>query len=327
MTKRIAVLGTGSVGMKHIEALHQLGCTPIAVPIRPDRVANLRAMGYMAVRTLHDAVSQGAEGAVIATDTKRHPVDCRMALNLGLHVLVEKPIAATSLEAEDLPLIAKSKNLRLAVAFCLRFDPGLKEIPLHLPDLGTPLAINIECRSFLPDWRPTRDYRSSYSARRDEGGVLLDLIHEIDYSLWLFGLPRSVFGMMRNTGILQIEAEEVVQATWQAPNGAFVSIGLDYLSRSRQRHITVQGDIGRLEFDFLSGQFSIKRSDSTNVERQFPRDPKRLYAEQMADFIHSIDFADAPSLLPTGADALIAQIVCDAIRQSALSGQVVTITL
>lgn len=313
--------------MKHLEALQSLGCTPIAVPARSERIPELRSMGFLAVQTLHDAALIGAEAVIIATDTKRHPDDCRTALNLGLHVLVEKPIAASVVEAQDLPLLAKSKNLRLAVAFCLRFDPGLEEVRSRLAELGAPLAVTIECRSFLPSWRPNRDYRLSYSARRNEGGVLLDLIHEIDYSVWLFGVPELVFGMMRNTGTLKIETEDIVQAVWRVANGTYVSVGLDYLSRLRQRHMSVQWDTCRLEFDFLSGHLSIQRSDSNNLDKQFPRNTKQLYVEQTQHFLHLIESDITLPLLPTDADTLIAQSVCDAIRRSAQSGDSVRINL
>ena len=58
-------------------------------------------------------------------------------------------------------------------------------------------AVRVECQSWLPYWRPERDYRESYSARADEGGVLRDLVHELDYAIWAFGgpvgrRPRSV---------------------------------------------------------------------------------------------------------------------------------------
>ena len=86
-------------------------------------------------------------------------------------------------------------------------------------------------RWFFPDWRPNRDYRRSYSSRAEDGGVLRDLIHEIDYAVWLFGRPQSVFAKLFNLGRLGIEAEETVDLYWQAMAGYGISIHLDYLSR------------------------------------------------------------------------------------------------
>ena len=53
-----------------------------------------------------------------------------------------------------------------------------------------PLSAHVSCQSWLPDWRPGRDYRESYSARADEGGALRDLVPELDYATALLGRPE-----------------------------------------------------------------------------------------------------------------------------------------
>ena len=120
------------------------------------------------------------------------------------------------------------------MACALRFDSSLLLFRKHLTEIGRIRSVRIECQSFLPEWRPGTDYRNAYSARADEGGVLRDLIHEIDYAIWIFGLrPRSC--PLGKPGLLGIESDEFADILWEAPSGASVSIRLDYLTRIPRR--------------------------------------------------------------------------------------------
>jgi predicted dehydrogenase len=78
----------------------------------------------------------------------------------------------------------------------------------------------------FPEWRPARDYRESYSASSEQGGVLRDLIHEIDYAVWLYGKPVAIIAQLSNSGRLGIAAEESADLLWRTPCGATVSIRL-----------------------------------------------------------------------------------------------------
>ena len=205
----VVVLGTGSVGYRHLSVLRSLGRKCIAVPVRPDRARTLSAEGWEVAGSLDESASMGARAAVIATDTHRHVPDTQHALRLGLDVLCEKPLAEDAVAASRLPGLPEESRPRLFVAYCLRFDEGLSAFCARLGSIGKIHSVRIECRSFLPEWQPHRDYRESYSARALEGGVLRDMSHEVDYACWLFGIPGAVSGTIGNTGRLGIESEEI----------------------------------------------------------------------------------------------------------------------
>ena len=77
-------------------------------------------------------------------------------------------------------------------------------------------SAHVWSQSWLPDWRPDRDYRESYSARLDEGGVLRDLVHELDYATVLFGRPVLLGASFDRTGPLDIDAEQAATLLWRA---------------------------------------------------------------------------------------------------------------
>ena len=76
------------------------------------------------------------------------------------------------------------------VGYNLRCFPSLSRFRdlIHEDLFGKPLSVRCEIGQYLPDWRPTSDYRAGVSARSDlGGGALMELSHEIDYLSWIFG--------------------------------------------------------------------------------------------------------------------------------------------
>ena len=72
----------------------------------------------------------------------------------------------------------------------LRFLPSLQRLKDLIAQgvIGRIVRASFEAGQWLPDWRPRQDYRKSYSADPDSGGgVLFDLIHEIDAAYWILG--------------------------------------------------------------------------------------------------------------------------------------------
>jgi predicted dehydrogenase len=228
--------------MRHIRALKAVGHRAIAVPVRSRALEDIETAA-----TMREAVERGADAAIIATDTGRHIADAEEAIALGCDVLIEKPVAPSADAVGALP------DTRAFVAYCLRFHEGLQTFRARLAAVGDVHAVRIVCQSYLPDWRPDRDYRASYSARADEGGVLRDLSHEIDYATWLFGCPARVNATFSATSRLGIQAEEAADLVWTTPSAATVSVRLDYLTRRARRSLLAQGARGEIEWDAVAG--------------------------------------------------------------------------
>ena len=207
--QKFVVMGTGSIGSRHIRVLQESGEAAVcAGPVRSERLVELKEIGMCAFGSLAEAADWGARFAIIATDTARHLPDSLQAMECGLDVLVEKPMALDAASARGLETRARQLNRHLCLGCTLRFSDGLETFRSFLTRLGSVHFVRIKCQSYLPDWRPSRPYHEAYSARAGEGGVLRDLIHEIDYAGWLYGWPRSLVASVRNQGRLGIAADE-----------------------------------------------------------------------------------------------------------------------
>lgn len=322
-TMGVAVLGTGSAGMRHLEALEALRrrfkVEPIAVPRRAVRATELAGRYTVATR-LEETPSRGAVAAIIATDTGRHVEDGLAAMACGLDLLVEKPLSVSAVEASRLRARAVHLGRRLFVGCTLRFSESLNAFRSRLGDIGQVHSVRVESQSFLPEWRPARPYQESYSARTGEGGVLLDLIHEIDYAGWIFGWPRTLQARLHNLGRLGIGAEERAELTWETSAGGVVSLSLDYLTRPPRRLLRACGEWGTIEWDGLTGTVRVARAGAATTEVTCAQTRDEMFLAQAQAFVSASQGTVDPRLA-TGDDGVQALAVCDAARLASVSGR------
>ncbi len=318
---RCVVVGTGSIGSRHLKVLS--GSDEIALaamPMRKTRQDELTELGYTVIPDWEAASAWGATHAIIATDTSRHPGDVEAAAKHGCDILVEKPMAADVKQCARCLEAVHREQKQLWVGCILRFSESMNTCRALLPSIGDLHSVRIECQSYLPDWRPHRPYRESYSARADEGGVLRDLIHEIDYAGWLFGWPEEVYGRVRNTARLGIDSDEQAQFLWTSQMGAFVFVSLDYLSSPPWRRMRICGNQGTLTWDGVTGEVvKLASQGSPEVHAHSQTLEERLLAEDWA-FL-TADSKQADERLATGEDGLKAVSICDAARCSTRSGR------
>lgn len=313
----IAVIGTGNIGMRHLDVLRQISdARPVAVPRRPERVCELEEAGYMAVKNLDEAVCMGATLCIVATDTGRHVEDGVRALESGLDLLVEKPLSTDALQARRIFARATGAERKMFVGCVLRFSQYLNTFRNLLGCVGCLHSVRIECQSYLPDWRPNRPYRESYSGRAGEGGVLRDLVHEIDYAGWLYGWPVALQAMVRNLNRLGIAADEAADLTWETEDGCVISVSLDYLSRPSRRYMRALGELGTLEWDGVKGTVTLALAgEDTKVLSSKQTRDEMLFAQDLA-FVNAARGISEPQLA-TGEDGVKALAVCDAARRAA----------
>jgi predicted dehydrogenase len=319
---KVVIRGTGSIGMRHIRVFRDLlGMRTIAVPKRLDRALSLQQEGYATARSLSEAISGEDSIVVVATDTGHHVKDAESAISLGCNVLlIEKPLSSNHAEAMELKRTTSRANVKAFVACNLRFDSGLNAFRERLNDIGEIHHVRIEAQSYLPEWRPNRDYRESYSANLEEGGVLRDLIHEIDYAVWLYGKPTDVTARLNNSGRLGIAAEESADLLWCTPNGGIVSIRLDYVTRHYRRKMTAFGSKGDLTWDFSSQTIQLQALDNTPITSVMPQSRDEMMGMQAAAFVNAATNKNTGQLA-TLEEGIFAIAVCDAARISSSTGR------
>jgi predicted dehydrogenase len=297
-----AVRGTGSIGSRHLRVLRAVGVDDlVAVPVRPGRSTSPE----LADARISDVLPEGVDLVVIATDTSRHVADTIEALDRAAGiVLVEKPLAHTVAETEA--LLTHPRADRVRVCAPLRFHEGLRAARARAARLCDEargaVAARIVSQSWLPAWRPDRDFRASYSARPGEGGVLLDLVHEIDYALWTFGAPAGALQATLSplpSPVLGLEVDEAADLTWSNATGTLVSLRLDYVTRPTRRSLDVTSPYGSVRWDAIASTVEVTGADGTVERTAYPDDLDRdeVLARQVRALASVLDGGPEDDLL------------------------------
>ena len=242
----MAVIGTGALGRHHARILSELpGIDLVAVADTNPRAAAETAQrcGTRATSDYRELLGR-VEAVVIAVPTSRHRSVAGDFLAAGTDVLVEKPIAPTVTEAQELVELAEEHDAVLQVGHIERFNPAL-----------------VAARPFLHDPRYIRVERyAPFSFRSTDIGVVHDLmIHDIDLVLELAGARVSrvqAFGV-RILG----QHEDCVQARIEFASGAVADLAANRVSPVVRRQMQVWGMEGCTVIDFAAKE-SVRYSAS-----------------------------------------------------------------
>ncbi len=237
----ILIIGLGSIAHKHIHALKQIVPDAKIFALRSATSANM-VEGVENIFTLNQ-IEQRPDFAIIATPTCLHLESIKQCLKLGIPMMIEKPLLHELQPALDFEEELADKNLITYVACNLRFHPMIAFLKSFLSEQKMRInEVNVYCGSYLPDWRPGKDFRTLYSANPEMGGgVHIDLIHEIDYVFWLWGKPHETIGLKRNTSSLQIKAIDF--AAYHLFYEQFTAnITLNYYRKDLKRNIEIVFD-------------------------------------------------------------------------------------
>ena len=175
MKKIGLIIGFGSIGKKHFQSMLKSKIFK-EIYILSKRFNNKK--NY--IQNLNQISFVNPDVIIICSETSSHFQQLKFIEKnfKDKTILVEKPIFSKSIEFNI-------KKNRVFVAYNLRYDPILQYIKKYISNKKI-ISTNINCNSYLPNWRD-RYYQKSYSANKKQGGgVHLDLSHEIDYANWIF---------------------------------------------------------------------------------------------------------------------------------------------
>lgn len=316
------VIGYGSIGKRHAENLKKLGIDVVLY-----RSKTGPHSGFKEYYDLDEALKI-ADIVLITNPTSLHLQTAMKVAEAGKPMFIEKPLSHNLDDVDKFLKLVKKKEIPVMIGYNMRFHPALKRIKqlVEKKTVGKVLTANVSVGSYLPDWHPKQDYRTSYSSSSAlGGGVLLDLSHEIDTALWLFGKAHYVSSVLGKVSNLSVDVEDVANLILEMKNDVVVEIHMDYLQKPAERSIEI-----------LCSEGTIKWSSNDNIVRMFYAktdewlsspldkfDNNHMYVEEVQHFIDCVKSSVKPIISEVDGKAVLD--IVTAAKLSAKSGKVVEV--
>jgi predicted dehydrogenase len=322
---RVGVIGIGNMGQHHARVLSLLkdvelvGVSDVDVERGLDTASKYRIRFFEDFRDLLPHV----DAVCIAVPTRLHHMVGMTCLQAGIHVLIEKPIAASIAEAESLVNEAAESQCILQVGHIERFNPAFQEL---IKVLKTEDLLALEAHRMSP-----------YSNRANDVSVVLDLmIHDIDLLLELAGAPVESLtasgSRSADSGYL-----DYVTATLGFANGIVATLTASKVAHRKIRRIAAHCRHSLTEADFLNNEILIHRHTTANcsadygqvlyrqdglIEKVYTSNIEPLHAE-LEHFVNCVRGGEQPSV--GGEQALKALRLASMIEKIAVEGALLTV--
>jgi predicted dehydrogenase len=291
-----AILGIGSIGRRHARNLSKLVKKIHAYDPIGSSDLDL-ACPVVDFADAEEAIKD-ADLVVISSPHSAHLEQMRLCCKHRKHFLVEKPIASSVFGLDQ--ILIDSQDLVTQVGYNLRFHPTViaAKRTIDEGEIGKVLHASFEYGSYLPSWRPGKNYKENYAASVVDGGIILDDIHEIDLSCFLLGYPKRIHCVSTNTRSLGITHEDMADMTFTGQPGSHTSvIHMDYLQRIPTRRFKIIGTAGTVECDLNTASLAVKTIDGVRSLRESEYDPNIMYEREISHFVASVrDHTPDPTL-------------------------------
>ena len=257
---KAGVLGVGSLGQWHARIYSEMPDVELVGVFDADRKrAQEIAERYhtKAFRTAEE-LADATEALSIVVPTDKHRLVAGMAITKGKHVLVEKPIAATTQEAEELVHLAQQKGVILQVGHVERFNPVLSVVN---PAKAKPLYV--EALRIAPYPPP----RFGLLPRGTEVSVILDLmIHDLEIILHL--VQSKVVDIRAVGGPILSKSEDIANVRLRFENGCVANVTASRISMEKQRKIRMFLPDAYVSLDYQEQTGKILRKKLLGIEKK-----------------------------------------------------------
>ncbi len=274
----VAVIGTGFWGKNHARNYKELENTNLIAicdvnPERAKAIANqYGARAYTdSTDMLKDPEIQAVSVCTWSTKLAEEALKC---LNAGKHVLVEKPMATDTKQAQTLLDTAKANDLHLTVGFLMRFIPGLQQIKQA-----------VETKKIGELVLATAKRVTQWPERIGDVGVVKDTaIHDIDVMRFISGEdPVSVYAKMGSMRHRQFEDYAQIMLTYESGKTAFIES--NWLTPYKIRSLNVTGSEAIMRLDYNSQELWIENAKESVQPRIPVEEPLKAELKHFAECV------------------------------------------
>jgi UDP-N-acetylglucosamine 3-dehydrogenase len=328
-TLRVGLVGAGSMGRNHVRVISTNPATTLAAVADPDAATLAAATEPTGATGWSDPMAMireaDVDAIVIAAPTTTHPALAHAAIERGLPVLVEKPLAATADEAWSIVRAGRARGVPVQVGHVERYNPAVLELGrlIRLGWLTTIYAI-VSRRA------------GPFPARIRDVGVTVDLAtHDADMLCWIAGeRPSRVYADLAQR--IHATHEDLLFGLLHFPSGARGMLDVNWLTPAKRRNLMVIGEEGMFELDYLTQRLAFTKSDLAHGQLiagyaptftgdvvELPVETHEPLKAQLDAFVKAIRTGERPYV--DAEDGAWAVVIANALLQAAAEAAPVTL--
>ncbi|WP_456287242.1 Gfo/Idh/MocA family oxidoreductase [Paenibacillus sp. AK002] len=285
----VAIIGTGAISPSHIEAYLQFKdrCKIVALcDLYPEKAEVRREQYGLEAKIVHDYKELLQDGIDLVSICMPPYVHAQVAvdfLNAGSHVIVEKPMAASLKECDDMIEAARKNGKVLSVIAQNRFRNPIMKLKQVLDSGLAGKILHAQVDSYW--WRGHCYYDLWWRGtwEKEGGGPTLNhAVHHIDGLLWMLGRPSHIQAYMANVAHDNAEVEDLSIAMMKYPNGALGQLTSSVVHHGEEQQYIFQGKYARISAPW-------RVTASTSLPNGFPERDLELeekiqkYYDEMPD--------------------------------------------
>ena len=308
---KVLLIGLGSIGQRHLRNLHKINPNfkflalrkIYKVPILTDKLKiskNKKSLkekyNIKYFKDLDVALEYKPKFAVICSPTSLHLEQTIKCLKKNVNVFIEKPLSHNKKRLNELKkILLRKKKIISMMGYQTRFNPLYIFLKKYLKkkNLGKINHVEIFNGEHIADFHKYEDYKTSFAARKKlGGGVVLTLIHEIDYFLDLFSnyKIKIISSNISKNSKLDIDVEDTLNSSFLVRNKRekfTVNLHLNYYTRPKKRYIKIISDKGTIFVDFNKNYFQ-KFVNKSTLKRKFLFSRNLTFINEMKFFVKHI---------------------------------------
>lgn len=313
---RIGVCGVGSIGSRHARLLSQRGDVDVCIAdTTEEHIREARKLPAVTISTdsLDEMLEFGLDGLIVATPDHLHVPFAESACRKGVPVLLEKPIADSSRNAERLLDVSSETGTKILVGYPLRYNAiflKAKEL-LDKGQIGTPVSFHVQLGAY-----ETLVVAKNRFDPGDRNKLFVDYSHEWDYIQWFLGKVNRVVATSHTSGGREKkQVPNVVDALLETASGVSGTAHLDYIESPGKRIFSIVGDEGSMVVDATRRILAVQRY-ADQFERAYPiaETFDSMMSRQLNHFLGVIAGSEEPKV--TIDDGINALRVSDALVRS-----------
>ena len=247
MFKRVLIIGNGSSGKKHFSALKN-----IKKQLKVQSVSSRKFRGNI----LNQVKVFDPNYIIVCSPSTYHFNHLKIIEEIftGKLVLIEKPLFDKKRK------VSKKLKNRYFINYNLRYHPVLQFIRKYIKNRKV-YSVQSSCSTYLPNWRKINYTKSVSAQKKLGGGVKLELSHEIDYLLWIFGNFSTLFSLNKKISNLKMNCDDMLFLIGLSKKKTLINLNLNFFSREEKREIFINGDDFTISGDLKNNKLLLTKNN------------------------------------------------------------------